>query len=40
VAPRVVVSTLGDEAVALGAVRSALDEVEQALFAFASVERV
>jgi predicted NBD/HSP70 family sugar kinase len=40
VAPRVVVSTLGDEAVALGAVRSALDEVEQTLFAFASLERV
>ena len=40
VAPRVVLSTLGDEAVALGAVRSALDEVEQTLFAFASLERV
>jgi predicted NBD/HSP70 family sugar kinase len=40
VAPRVVLSTLGDQAVALGAARSALDEVEQALFAFASLERV
>jgi predicted NBD/HSP70 family sugar kinase len=40
VAPRVVLSRLGDEAVALGAVRSALDEVEQALFDFAALERV
>jgi predicted NBD/HSP70 family sugar kinase len=40
VAPCIVLSRLGDEAVALGAVRSALDEVEQTLFDFAALERV
>jgi hypothetical protein len=38
VPPRVVLSQLGDEAVALGGVRLALQEVEQTLFDFASLE--
>lgn len=40
VAPRVVLSQLGDEAVALGAVRLALQRVEQTLFDFAALELV
>src|SRR5579883_2848968 len=38
--PRVILSRLGDEAVALGAVRFALQEVEQRLFDFAALELV
>ena len=40
VAPRVILSQLGDEAVALGGVRLALQEVEQRLFDFAALELV
>jgi predicted NBD/HSP70 family sugar kinase len=40
VAPRVILSQLGDEAVALGGVRLALQTVEHALFDFASLELV
>jgi predicted NBD/HSP70 family sugar kinase len=38
VAPRVILSQLGDEAVALGGVRLALQAVEQELFDFAALE--
>ena len=38
VAPRVILSQLGDEAVALGGVRLALQQVEQTLFDFAALE--
>jgi predicted NBD/HSP70 family sugar kinase len=40
VPPRVILSQLGDEAVALGGVRLALQEVEQTLFDFAALEVV
>jgi hypothetical protein len=40
VAPRVILSQLGDEAVALGGVRLALQTVEHALFDFAALELV
>ena len=40
VAPRVILSQLGDEAVALGGVRLALQQVEQTLFDFAALELV
>ena len=40
VAPRVILSQLGDEAVALGGVRLALHEVEQSLFDFGALELV
>jgi predicted NBD/HSP70 family sugar kinase len=40
VPPRVILSQLGDEAVALGGVRLALQEVEQRLFDFAALELV
>jgi predicted NBD/HSP70 family sugar kinase len=40
VPPRVILSQLGDEAVALGGVRLALHEVEQTLFDFAALELV
>jgi predicted NBD/HSP70 family sugar kinase len=40
VAPRVILSQLGDEAVALGGVRLALQAVEQELFDFAALELV
>jgi predicted NBD/HSP70 family sugar kinase len=40
VAPHVILSTLGDEAVALGGVRLALQQVEQTLFDFAALELV
>ena len=40
VPPRVVLSRLGDEAVALGGVRLTLQEVEQRLFDFAALERI
>ena len=40
VPPRVILSQLGDEAVALGGVRLALQEVEQTLFDFAALELV
>jgi predicted NBD/HSP70 family sugar kinase len=40
VAPRVILSQLGDEAVALGGVRLALQTVEHALFDFAALEVV
>jgi hypothetical protein len=40
VAPRVILSQLGDEAVALGGVRLALQTVEHALFDFAALEMV
>jgi len=40
VPPRVILSQLGDEAVALGGVRLALQEVEQTLFDFAPLELV
>jgi predicted NBD/HSP70 family sugar kinase len=40
VAPHVILSQLGDEAVALGGVRLALQRVEQTLFDFAALELV
>ena len=40
VPPRVILSQLGDEAVALGGVRLALQQVEQTLFDFAALELV
>jgi hypothetical protein len=40
VPPRVILSQLGDEAVALGGVRLALHEVEQTLFDYAALELV
>jgi predicted NBD/HSP70 family sugar kinase len=40
VPPRVILSRLGDEAVALGGVRLALQQVEQTLFDFAALELV
>jgi predicted NBD/HSP70 family sugar kinase len=40
IAPRVILSRLGDEAVALGGVRLALQRVEQTLFDFAALEVV
>jgi predicted NBD/HSP70 family sugar kinase len=40
VAPRVILSQLGDEAVALGGIRLALQQVDQTLFDFAALELV